>query len=154
MWFLLLQKIRSVANTSFTHFDQKDDLYKLTQHLWILKCKCKTPEVKIFLACKLITTSPPHDCDYNTLQYQLISLEDGKLCCLYYGSSRKIMFKSLYWIGIKYQQQKTATFWLEGLRQVVWKEKVFTYLFEKNYFKCVFIAEDISYCSKENALLN
>ena len=31
---------------------------------------------------------------------------------------------------------------------------MFTYLFEKNNFKCVFIAKVIiSYCSKENALL-
>ena len=29
------------------------------------------------------------------------------------------------------------------LRQVVWKERVFTYLFEKNNFKCVFIAKVI-----------
>ena len=42
------------------------------------------------------------------------------------------MLKSLYLIGSKANsEKKTATFLLKGLHQVVWKEREFTYLFEK-----------------------
>ena len=57
-------------------------------------------------------------------------------------------------LALKTNNKKQHYFDRKVLRQVVWKERVFTYFFEKNYLKHVFIAEVIiSYCSKENALL-